>query len=330
MRIEQDLALRLAAEAALAPSVHNVQPGRWRFEKGGLLLFEDRSRRLPAGDPEGRDAAFSLGAAVEGMAIALSHAGLRLEDRGAGVLPPAEGALVPVRRFALLPAAAPDPLRDQVERRQSWRGRFLAATAEDRAAARTLHGEGVEVVAEPECLAHIARLSDDAGLAFLRDGAFRGELRAWMRLSRRHPSWSRDGLNAEAMAMSRVEAIGAGAVLGPRLFPLLDGIGLARALTSEAATVAGAAAVLVVHRPLGADELDSGRFFYRLWLRIAAAGFSAAVMASLADHEEVSAALAAKLRIPPERRIRTAFRIGRAPPGSGYARARLPAEALLV
>src|SRR5688572_11374328 len=90
----------LVAEASLAPSVHNVQPARWRFTGGGLILFEDRSRRLAAGDPTGRDSATSLGAAAEGMAIALSRHGLRLEDRDESDLPEAAGDLVPVRRFS--------------------------------------------------------------------------------------------------------------------------------------------------------------------------------------------------------------------------------------
>jgi hypothetical protein len=328
--IDPSLRLTLAAEAALAPSVHNVQPARWRFAKDGLLLFEDRSRRLAAGDPEGRDAAFSLGAAAEGMAIALSRHGLLLEDLGAEALPPAEGQLVPVRRFAIATGGTPDPLADTVDRRQSYRGRFLPPGDGDRAVARALAREGVEVIAEPERIILLARLCDDAGLAFLRDGAFRAELLSWMRLSRRNPRWSLDGLNAEAMAMSLLEAMGAKAVLGGRLFQLLDGLGLGRTLTSEASTIATAAAVVIVHHPVGADEFDCGRSFYRLWLHIAASGFSAAVMASLADHPQVSATLAEELNLPDERRMRTALRIGRASPGSGYRRARLPAEAALV
>lgn len=328
--IDPELRLRLAAEAALAPSVHNVQPARWRFEGAGLLQFEDRTRRLPAGDPAGRDSAFSLGAAAEGMAIALSRHDLALEDLGAGDLPPSEGALVPVRRFAIVRGGAPDVLANAVERRQSFRGRFLPPTDEDRAAARRLAGDGVEVIADGEGVERIAHYSDEAGLAFLRDGAFRSELLSWMRLSRRNPRWPVDGLNAEAMAMSRLEAAGAGAVLGPRLFPLLDRLALGRLLTSEASTVATAAAVAIVHHPAGADEFESGRAFYRLWLRITASGFCAAVMASLADHPRISGTLAGELDIPAGRKIRTALRIGRAPPGSGYPRARLRPEAALV
>ena len=41
-----DVPLHRLVEAAIAaPSVHNVQPARWRIEGDALLLLEDMSRR---------------------------------------------------------------------------------------------------------------------------------------------------------------------------------------------------------------------------------------------------------------------------------------------
>jgi len=311
-----ELQRALVAEAALAPSVHNVQPARWRFEGDEVLLVEDETRRLAIGDPEGRDAGVSLGAAAEGMRIALSRHGLAMRE-------------VAERRFGVEPGAEVDSLATFVERRQSYRGCFLKPREEDRAAARALGSDGVAVVSEAEEIGRIAKLVDEAGLAFFRDPAFRGELVSWMRLSRSHSGWSRDGLNAEAMAMSRVEAIGAKAVLG-RAFGWLDRLGLGPALTGEAGKIATSAAVLIVHRPADESPFETGRFFYRLWLKVVEAGFQAAVMASLADHEAISARLAGELGVPEGRRIRTALRIGRVPEGAGYKRARLPVDELIL
>ena len=69
----------IVAEASRAPSVHNVQPARWRFMPGAVLLLEDVRRRLPDADPSGHDTLVSLGAAWEGMRIALSLRGLELD-----------------------------------------------------------------------------------------------------------------------------------------------------------------------------------------------------------------------------------------------------------
>src|SRR5262249_39715024 len=69
----------LVAEANLAPSVHNTQPTRWRLaDDGSVLIFEDTSRRLTIGDPSGRDAAVSHGAAIEGFALAAGVLGQRV------------------------------------------------------------------------------------------------------------------------------------------------------------------------------------------------------------------------------------------------------------
>lgn len=316
--------LELVAEAALAPSVHNVQPARWRFVGETLELWEDLSRRLRFGDPEGRDAAMSLGAAAEGMALALSARGLALIETGKP-LEAQHGDVVARRRFRIEPGAL-DPLQCHVAARQSHRGAFEAATGCDRKAALELADEDCTVIADPARIAAIARQVDRSGHRFFRDVAFRAELRAWMRLRRSDPRWPFDGLNAEAMAMSPVEAFGAGLLLGP-LFRPLDAVGLTAPLIAEAATVRSAA-ILLFHRPTDEPRFESGRAFYRLWLRIAATGLRGAVMASLADDPDGAASVAD--RVPRGRTLVSALRVGRAPADAPYPRARLEARDLLV
>src|SRR5206468_446479 len=66
----------LVDEARRAPSVHNIQPARWAaLERGVLALRADPARTLPIADPSGHDVRISLGAACEGMSIALSRRG---------------------------------------------------------------------------------------------------------------------------------------------------------------------------------------------------------------------------------------------------------------
>lgn len=317
--------LALVAEAALAPSVHNVQPARWRFEGTTIELWEDLARRLPAGDPDGRDAELSLGVAVEGMALALSASGLALEETGESVKA-RDGDLIARRRFRIVPGRH-DPLQQHVAARQSHRGAFEAATDHDRDTAQAIVGDDCTVVADPARIAAIARQVDRSGHRFFRDAAFRAELRGWMRLRRSDPRWWRDGLNAEAMAMSPVEAFGAGLVLGP-LFRPLDAVGLAAPLTAEAATVCSAAAILLFHRPSDESRFENGRAFYRLWLRVEAAELRGAVMAALADDPDGVASVSDL--VPRGRMLVSALRVGRAPSGSVYRRARIEARALLI
>lgn len=323
-----DAPLHHFVEAAIAaPSVHNVQPARWRIEGDALLLLEDLSRRLAVGDPTGVDAAISLGAAAEGLRIAASLEGLAAIESRSG-LPVTADALRPVARFHFKPGAAIDPLAEWLEHRASWRGDFLATTEADRAAARSLEADDAHVIAEPAALAVLAHGFERASYGFARRRDFRAELRSWMRLVRSHPNWSNDGLNAEAMALSRVEAFGAGLVLG-RLFALLDKFGFARILLAEGSKVERGAAVILFHRPAGEDPYESGRHFYRLWLAIERAGFGAAVLAALADDREAAAGIIAAHGIPRGHRLVSAFRIGRRA-GLGYPRARLPLASVLV
>lgn len=318
---------QLVAATISAPSVHNVQPARWRIEGGGLILFEDRTRRLVIGDPSGNDAAISLGAAAEALRLAASLEGLEtIEERVS--LPPEEASLHPIARYRFAPGAAVDPLAAWLEQRASWRGAFAPPSDADRSAAEALDANDIVVIAHPAALATLARRFDRASYGFMQRGAFRNELRGWMRFKRSNPLWALDGLNAEAMALSKVEAVGAGLVLGP-FFALLDKLGLAPTLLAEGSKIKGAAALILFHRPANEDPFETGRHFLRLWLAIERAGFGAGVLAALADDREAAAAIKADHHIPSEHRLVSAFRVGRRG-GARYPRARLSLSTVLV
>jgi hypothetical protein len=318
--------LRAVVAAALAsPSVHNVQPARWRIAGETLVLLEDTSRRLAVGDPHGNDAAISLGAAAEGAAIAATAHGLATQiERLNGE----DGALRQVARLTFTPGAAPDPLLAVLETRASWRAAFAPPSSETRAAAAALSGDDRTVITDPAEIAPIAALYDQASFGIMRADAFRAELRHWMRLRKSHRDWERDGLNAAAMQLSALEAAAAGAVLGPLFSPLAK-LGLAPALLAEAKGFAHAAGVVLFHRAADEDPFDSGRAFHRLWLDIDAAGMGGNVLAALADDVAAAAVLCHVAGIGAERRLVSAFRIGRRS-GAGFPRARLPLHEVLI
>ncbi|WP_306223351.1 hypothetical protein [Bosea beijingensis] len=325
-----DLFRELIAEASLAPSVHNIQPTRWRLLAADtVLLLEDGQRRLPAADPTGHDVRLSHGAALEGLSLACGRHGLRiaqvaLDDREGEI-----SGLRVIARLTLASGGAADPLASAVAGRRSWRGRFLPADAALRDSLQKLAAEPDLLIVPPgSAVTEIAELADRAGFHFLCEDEHRRELLAWMRLSRRHPRYDRDGLNAEAMTLGSVEAIGASLVLGP-LFPVLRRIGLAEPLTRER-TKTAAGAIAVFHRPLGEDPLETGRAFYRAWLALAAQELCACPISVLADWPVSNAALVARHPLPAGRRLVNVFRFGRIPPGAGAARARLPLGELIV
>lgn len=322
-----DLFEHLVTQASLAPSVHNVQPARWRLDGDAVWLLEDRSVRLPAADPTGRDAAMSLGAAFEGFAMAAAQEGLYVTYTVADG--PSAEDLRPVARLTFAPGATADPLARQVEARQSWRGDFAAPTPEDRQTAQQLTDTDCIAVTGPATIVVIAKLFDISSFFFLLQEDFRAELLSWMRLRRRHRNWGRDGLNAEAMRLGFIERLGARFLLGWGFRPMLI-YGRAEKLLSEEKRTTGSTAIVVFHRPVTEDPFESGRAFYRAWLRIEEAGFGAAVLAALADDSHSAAALAAIAELEDDRRIVSAFRIGRRPKHKPFARARRAVDEVIV
>jgi nitroreductase len=83
--------------AALAPSVHNTQPWRFRLTRDRIELHPDPMRRLPATDPEDRELRLSCGAALFNLRLALRDHGVRpLVTLMPGADAP--GALATIRR----------------------------------------------------------------------------------------------------------------------------------------------------------------------------------------------------------------------------------------
>ncbi len=322
----------LIAEARLAPSVHNIQPTRWRQGDGVIELCGVPGRSIPVVDPEWRDWRLSHGAALEGLVIALAGRGLQIGQVDIEA-PRSLSPATPTQTIARVKLASIDhrPASDPTGTRVSWRGAFrpmdgAANAALDRLATAC---NDLVLVREAPAILNAAKLGDRAGLFFLRDVAHRRELLEWLRLARSHAGYQRDGLNAEAMTLSAIEAWGAGLVLGP-LFALLDRVGLAAPLVAEHAKTKSAAAIVLFHRPKGEDAFVSGRAFYRAWLEIERQGLKGCPMSVLADWSVARDALAALHQVPADRRIISVFRIGRPKGAPKLAHARLPVDELLV
>ena len=313
----------IVLEANLAPSVHNTQPTRWRrISETEVLVCDVAARHLAVWDPTGRDAQVSHGAAIEGFALACSARGIT-----ATVSQPSDLSEGDVARIVLSQGATPDPLQPYVHVRRTYRGRFLSAAPN--ALDRIAEERDVVVVRAKDGIAHVAAVYDTASLSTFRDAAFRAELLSWMRLSRQDPRWTRDGLNAQAMEMSGLEAAGAGFVLRPGVFETLDRLGLASGFVAEAKVVCSAAGILLFHRPLDDAPLETGRRYYRLWLSITKSGLSAAPMAVLADDPKAASEMSRSFNLLTGRRLITALLVGRAPERNLPPKPRLPAEDLI-
>ncbi|WP_426436909.1 hypothetical protein [Bradyrhizobium genosp. P] len=325
-----DLVRELVAEARLAPSVHNIQPTRWRLlDDGRLALIDDTRVRAPVADPAGHDVLISHGAALEGMSLAFNRRGLAmvgvttLEQR----LSPQFTALC---TFTASRGSTPDPLADHVARRMSWRGTFVSSPADAASIAQlSAARDDVTCIRDRQAIAGIAGWADQAEFSFVRGDDYRRELLMWMRLSQSHPQYLENGLNRDALAMNALEATAARFVLGS-LFKPLDRFGLAASLLADGAKTTSASAIVLFCRPQGEDPLISGRHFYRVWLEIDRAGLAACPISALADHPGFNERLRALGHIGDGLRLVNVFRVGR--PSKAYKprHFRLPVDQLVV
>jgi len=270
----------LANYALLAPSSHNTQPWRFVVEHEGLVLYADRSRRLPVVDPDDRELIMSCGAALGHLEVAIRRFGREPlvtclpgrddvdsgePDRLAHVSlggqrePRAEdwqlfsGVLKRrTTREVFSSLAVPPPIVDDLERIGS-----------------AMDIEMRTITSKRERVA-IASLVAEGDRRQFADPAFRAELGAWIR-SRR--SARRDGVSAEGFDMpDSLSSIGA---LVIRTFDIGRGVA---AHDEEIATGSPLLMVLASRTDDAAAWLTTGRVLSTLLLRAAASDVTASYL----------------------------------------------------
>lgn len=327
--------LEVVTSASRAPSVHNIQPARWRFtDDGRVWLLEDTRRTLPVADPLGRDNAVSLGAAFEGLHLALSQRGLALSPPvfdDTTLLTPA--IFPPLRAIALsqIVPGEEDALAHWVEARHSFRDVFLPVDDQERATlAQSLNALGDIVATSSRAEIHeIAKLNDHYSVVALNQPEYQSELYHWMRFRKSNPAWSRDGLNADGLSLNSVERIAAGMLMYPTVFRVLRHLHLSRFVIAESAKTVSAAAIGVFISDMQELPFHTGRRFYRVWLEVSRMGYALCPMSVLSDSMECAQILRERFGISADKRIINVFRIGK-PAFIPNPSPRLPARELIV
>ena len=340
MSLDRAELIALVEEARRAPSVHNIQPTRWSLAGArGLALRADPDRRLPVADPTGHDVRVSLGAACEGMAIALARRGYVAgpAETAPSVSPANVGSspAAAVESVAWLPferGERPDPLADAVLHRAAYRGAFKTTDAAllDRLG-RQLEPAGHVLVRDRARIKELAKMADHASDELLRNPGYWPETWRWLRLSSSDPGWDRDGLNADALALSGVERVLGRVLMAPPAFESMRRLGLAGALISERSKIESAGALILFTAPAGEDPFATGRVFYRTWLEVTSCGLALCPISVLTDSKRTNAEIRRLFALPAERRLVNVFRVGQAPAGfPKRLTPRLPAEELIL
>lgn len=315
---------KIAAEANLAPSAHNTQPTRWAMDgQNAIVLSLDPARLLPVGDPENKDARLSGGAALYGTMLALARhghgvSGWEISDD--------------VARLAI--AGPPGPVQpiETLKSRTTFRAGFAQASPELRKSLSNMCAgrSDTALTQDAHRIAMLSELNDQVSLAVMRSPSFRRELVDWMRLRASDPRWALDGLSAESLALSGLEARVAGIALGRPVFEILDRLGFGKAIVSEHGKTVTATGLVAFHRPAEEDRWTSGGKFYEFWLALTAAGFAAWPMAVLADDPTARREVMKLFELAEERELITVLRVGPHPGNRQPEKARLPADQLVT
>ncbi len=171
--------------AILAPSTHNTQPWQFQIEGDSIIILADRTRELPAIDPDNRELVISAGAALFFLRLAIRHFGheaywsvcpdaddpdrLAVVHLGAAREPMAEEEWM----FAAIPARHTNRLASS-ERKlpPALVAALKDGGREEKASLRFVEGEEVRE--------QIADLIAEGDRLLLGNSAFRVELASWL------------------------------------------------------------------------------------------------------------------------------------------------------
>jgi nitroreductase len=282
--------------AARAPSVHNTQPWRFRVAGNALEIHADRTRRLAAVDPAGREMLISCGAAAYGLRLGARWLGYRslltlLPD------PRQPGLLARLQLGTRAPVTARErDLLAAVPHRHTRRGPFTADPLPPGLLAGLQHdavaeGAALVLIQGPGAYQRLAELVAAAGRWQRRDRLVRGELARWTRLP---GSAARDGVPARAVPARapRLRWTAAPGQLAPRDFSP-GGAGQ----TVSGGAPPAATAILMTSGDTPADWLRAGQALHRLLLHAATRWVFASMNTEPLEAPALRALLSARLSL---------------------------------
>lgn len=287
--------IAMLSHAALAPSGHNTQP--WTVDvvgPGHWRIGTDRSRWLPAVDPQNRETTLSIGAFLENLVIAARRHGRSVQYQVTATSTK-DAALLDLR---LGKAEAQDVPMEPLQRRRTVRNGYANRLLTE--------SELSHVTARSSAFHYFAR--GTAGARYLSEGTIQAnqvqayrepaqvELADWIRWSAADQAKYRNGLTPAGMEIE--------GVAGWYVSHFYDrDSALTRSFREKGLAqvrerVAEGAGWLVLEGAPGISGLiETGREFQRMWLRLRARGLAIHPMTQLLEETPDVAAVGRALQI---------------------------------
>jgi hypothetical protein len=266
--LTRDVAETLIGSAILAPSSHNTQPWIFRVRSPCIDLLADRTRALPACDPDDRELTISCACALFNLRVAAAHARLAATLRA-----PCDAADPDcLAALELAPATVPDAtlaaLFDAVASRRTCRRTFASRPVEAAILARlaqaaSLEGARLDILDSRTQRQQAVELVAEGDEEQWADPAWRRELAAWM-----HPRRRGDGLALPGLALPIAQAV-------VRTFDMGYGVAARDVQLADASPVL---AVLGTPGDALADWIAAGQALQRLLLTATLNGLQASFL----------------------------------------------------
>lgn len=288
---------------AFAISAHNVQPFDFKLIDHSVEVVVDPERHLPAADPKEKDLRMSFGALFETLSIAGAHEGFELKYEISGKNQ---------WRIDFKEAAKKQhELYEFLSKRFSFRGVFKKQDILN----NLMNSKESHLFFDTqlETKKKIAQKYDEVNMRSLLQPGYIEELYTWLRLSRKHKNWSTDGLNAEAIALSSIEASGAKILMHPKVLRGLSGV--IKHFIPEAPKIISAPYLVAIAAPNDLSEIECGRLFLRSWLQLTELHLFGNPLSILTDYKDSTDLVMETFRIPNHLKLVNVIRCGLLPDG---------------
>lgn len=258
----------LLSYAVLAPSSHNTQPWRFEIADGAVYLFADRTRALPANDPDDRELTISCGCALMNLRVAAAHEAIGVTF---DIAPDcSDDDLLAVISFDKEHSLTTDEagLFESIEGRRTYRKRFAPrdippGIPDSLSATASKEGSWLEVIESEEDRQKVTELVSAGDSIQWSNSSWRRELAAWM-----HPRRRGDGLTVPGIAAPIAKVV-------VRTFDMGSGVG---AKDKQLADESPMLAVLGTTSDSVADWLAAGQALQRILLSAHSQGLQASYL----------------------------------------------------
>ena len=286
---------RIIYKATLAPSPHNVQGWTFRFDGSKLDIIANSDYRIMRElDPQEKEGAIALGAAVENIVLAAAAEGFASdvtwfpEDDASSVA----ASVIFVQEGESILCAEDRNLDTHIEQRAMNRSRYTGDTVPQEylltlQAIAAKEGFELHVVAERDKIRKLACLAGEAGRFKFSHEPTHRELFHYLRFTRKEAATKRDGLPLEHFNIPAWLARFSKWGMDWRAVRLLNRLGYHRVLAymQETLLINSAPAVCML-RARNGDRISyqqGGQALQRIWLAAAQYGLAVQPHSAVAD-----------------------------------------------